>query len=326
MITLKDVAEKAKVSVSTVSYVLNNKKIVRPETFKRINDAIQELGYVPNLVARGLKTKRTLTLGIILPDIANMFFAEIIRGIEDTVNEFGYSIILCNTDNDDKREVKYLSTLLSKDIDGMIFIGTGKVHQISRKATKVPIVVVDRKVGRDFCSVYTDNIKGGYLATKYLLQKYKKEVVILSGSTSLNTFFDRMVGYRDALKESGIEYNEALVHECDFTYEGGFKAVNKLLDSGINFRSIFAANDFIAIGAIRALVEKGIKIPQEVAIVGYDDIPISSVFIPSLSTVKQPKYEIGKKSAELIMEIIQNDSYNNKQLILEPSLVLRETT
>jgi len=180
MTTLKDIAKKANVSVSTVSYVLNNKKTVKPETMQRIMQAVEEAGYYPNQLARGLKTRQTLTLGVIVPDISNEFFTQVIRGIEDTVNQDGYSIILCNTDNDANRERKYIDTLLSKDIDGLIFVGTGKTQYILEKKSAIPVVVVDRKLGDDFSSVMVDNIKGGYIATEYLICLVKKRPTLHS--------------------------------------------------------------------------------------------------------------------------------------------------
>ncbi|MDD5602732.1 MAG: LacI family DNA-binding transcriptional regulator [Eubacteriales bacterium] len=325
VVTLRDVAEMAQVSVSTVSYVLNGKKTVRPETLTKINAAIKELGYYPNQIAIGLKTKRTYTIGVILPDISNSFYADIIKGIEDTVHLSGYSVILCNTENDEAREMKYLNTLLGKDIDGLVFIGTGKTRDISGKFGSKPVVLVDRKFGNEFSSVSVNNILGGYLATKLLL-KDSRDIIFLSGPVSVNTISERKIGYRNALAEACVAFNENNVIECDFTYDGGYNAITGILKEGRKIQAVFASNDEIALGAMRAMIENGIKIPDDVKIAGYDDIRLAAMYNPALTTIRQPKYEMGKKAGELILDMIVNKDGETRQVVLEPVLVERETT
>lgn len=329
MATLKDVAKRAKVSVSTVSYVLNKKKVVKPDTKQRILQAVEEVGYRPNQVARGLKTRRTYTLGVIVPDITNEFFTQIVRGIEDTADRDGYSTILCNTDNDAQKEKKYIETLMSKDIDGLIFIGTGETQDIAEENDAIPVVVVDRKLGNGLNFITVDNVRGGYMATDYLLGKKKSEVAFLTGALSIRTFFDRMTGYINALRDHGVKYNKLLIRECEFSTDGGYRALSGMIEEGVGIDSVFAANDFIALGAIRALMEQGRRIPEDISIVGFDDIALSSIYMPALTTIRQPKYEMGQKAAEIILEEIREKASGrkeSKQIILEPSLVIRETT
>ncbi len=326
MATISDIAKKANVAISTVSYVINNTKNVKPETRDRILKIIEEMDYEPRVVARSLKTKKSLTIGIIVPDIANMFFIGIIRGIEDVANKFGYSVILCNTDEDTEKEKKYLNTLISKDIDGLIFVGTGKNQNILEDRLNISIVVVDRKLGEGFNSITVDNIRGGFLATDYLIRKNGTEVLLLTGPLSINTYFDRMKGYMEALQLNGQVYNELLVHQTSVSHEGGYKAIEDILGKGVKqFKSVFASNDLIALGAIKALTKRGIKVPEDVAIVGYDDIPAASIHTPSLTTVMQPQYVMGEKAMELLLEQIKGRLMKARQVVLKPDLIIRES-
>ncbi len=325
MSTIKDVAKKAGVSISTVSYIINNKKKVRPQTKELVLKAIKELNYSPNLVARSLKTKKTHSLGVIVPDLSNMFFTEIIKGIEDIASKDGYVIILCSTYEDVKKEEKDLNTLLNKDIDGLIFIGTGKTS-IRNISKSTPVVLVDRKLGSSFLSVMVDNKKGGTLATDHLLSRRDSEVFLFTGPLTINTYFERMNGYIEALKKHGYEYNEKLIINCDINYDGGISAFESLIKSNSNVRSIFAANDLIALGVERAVLKNGLKIPDDIMIVGYDDIPTSSIVNPSLTTIKQPTYQMGVTAAKLLFGQLNNKSLDSKHIILEPELIIRETT
>jgi LacI family transcriptional regulator len=326
MVTIKDIAKKANVAVSTVSYVLNNKKKVSPETRARILKVIEEYNYQPRSVARSLKTGKTLTIGIIMPDITNLFFTEMTRGIEDTANQYGYTVILCNTDKNPQKELDYLNTLYSKDVDGIIFVGTCKNHQIIRNREDTPIVMIDSKAGGHMTSVQVNNIRGGFIATSHLLERKKSEVLLLTGPLPASTYFERMTGYLNALRSKGFEYNELMVHECDVSFQGGYNVIQTILDKKIEVHSVFAVSDVIALGAIRAMVEKGIKIPQEVLVVGYDDISISSMFIPSLTTVRQPKYLMGQKAVELLIGKIKDPLRKVDHVVLEPELIIREST
>jgi LacI family transcriptional regulator len=325
MVTIKDVAKRAGVAASTVSYVINNKKSVKKETRERIINAIEELNYSPNLVARSLKTKITHTIGVIVPDLSNMFFTDIIRGIEDTMSKEGYVIILCSTYENIEKEKRDLSILLKKDIDGLIYVSAGK-NRIYISDHKIPIVLVDRKIGESYLSVMVNNKKGGFLATDHLLDKNNAEVFILTGPLTINTYFERMNGYIEALKKHGYEYNEHLVINCDSSYAGGIKAIEELLKNKISFRSIFAANDLIALGAMKAIIKNGLRIPNDVSIVGFDDISTSAIVNPSLTTIRQPKYLMGVKAAELILDQLNNRSIDNRHILLEPEIIVRETT
>lgn len=325
MVTIKDVAKRAGVSVSTVSYVINNKKKVKPQTKEKIFKVIDELKYSPNLTARSLKTKKTNSIGVIVPDLSNMFFTEIIKGIEDVASKENYVIILCSTYENVEKEEKDLKTLLNKNIDGLIFIGTGKTY-IPQINKKVPIVLVDRKLGESNLSVMVNNKIGGFLATDHLLNKRDSEVFLFTGPLTINTYFERMNGYLEALRKHGYDYNEKLIINCDVSYAGGMEASKKLISNITTIKSIFAANDLIALGIIKAVLQSGLKIPDNVMIVGFDDIPTSSIVNPSLTTIRQPTYLMGTKAAELILNQLSNKPIENKHIILEPELIIRDTT
>ncbi|MBC8531408.1 LacI family DNA-binding transcriptional regulator [Gehongia tenuis] len=324
-VTIKDVAKQAHVAVSTVSYVLNNSKSVKPETRERILKVIEETGYFPNHVARSLKTKKTQTMGVIVPDIGNIFFVEIIEGIEAYLSQRGYSVILCNTNENQEKERNYLSVLLNKDIDGLIFLATSKNPEIPQNTT-IPVVIVDRKFSGNYSSVLVDNVLGGQIATEHLIERNHENVALLTGPLTISPYFDRMMGYRQALEKHGFEYLPFLVEQCGTaTYDGGYQGLHRLLDRlSEPPKSIFAANDMMALGAMRALFERGVSIPKQTAIVGYDDIPTASIMTPALTTIRQPKFEMGQKAAEMLFNELQN-SADSQSYLFQPSLIVRET-
>ena len=326
MATIRDIAKKANVAVSTVSYVLNNTKKVKPETRERILEVIKELDYHPRSVARSLKTRKTMTIGVVLPDITNLFYAETIRGIEDAANQYGYNIILCNTDMDSKKEMNYLNTLYSKDVDGVIFLGSCFNYQLVRSKPDTPIIFINSKIGDNFSSVSINDVKGGYIATKHLLERKKSDVIFFTGPLSRSWFFERMTGYIDALKSEGHRYNELLVQECDVSFKGGYDKAHAFFSQNTEIRSLFAVSDVIALGVIRALKEIGLRVPEDISVVGYDDISISEMFIPALTTVRQPKYMMGQKAVDLLMRKIKDNIVENEIFIVEPELIIRESS
>ena len=285
MPTIKDVAKRAKVAKSTVSYVLNNTKTVTPETYERIITAIDELGYTPRVAAQSLKTKRSLTIGVIIPDITNNFFIEIIKGIEDITYSNGYNIILCNTQEDQEREKHYLENLFSKDIDGIIFISTGKNESLINKNKHIPIITVDRRITKSGCVVSLDNVKGGYMATKYLMDHYGNNIHLITGPLTINTYFDRMTGYINAYKELGIDYDPSRIVQCDISVNDGMNAMISLLNENREIKSIFVSADIIALGVLKALLRSDKKVGKDVFLIGYDDIDTSSIVSPALTTI-----------------------------------------
>ncbi len=326
MTTLKDIANATGYSLSTISYVLNGKKKVKPETYARIMEAVDTLHYRPNHLARALKIKRTCTIGVIVPDISNEFFPEILKGIDHVAHENGYNIFLCNTNNDSALEKECITMLVSKDVDGIVFIGTADSQILQYSDITVPIVLVDRKMGDTYTSIVTDNYRGGYMATRHLIECGHKNIVFLGGSLTIPNFNERIDGYRDALEEAGIAYTKENVKVCDCSISGGYHAVIELLCQNRKPEAVFAAGDRIALGAMRAFRDKGYRVPEDVAVMGFDDIAPASHTIPSLSTISQPKFDMGKTAAQKLLWQILNKEKIVEHIVLEPALVVRETT
>ncbi|MDR0519614.1 MAG: LacI family transcriptional regulator [Clostridiales Family XIII bacterium] len=328
MVTLKDVALLAGVSASTVSYVLNGKKRVRKETYDRIVKAAKELNYSPNRAAISLKTDQSNTIGVMVNNMQDLFFMEIIRAIENTAYEYKYNVIFCDAVNSEEREISNIRNLLSQRIDGLIFAGTGKTTSVHLKNIGIPVVTLDRSAGSGDVSINTDNVSGGELAAGFLVDRGKTPIAVITYSTLVGTFFDRVSGYRKALAARNLPCDDQLVVEAEFsTHDEGYRAAMKLLDKGVGFKSIFCVNDMLAVGAMRALVERGYRIPEDIAIVGYDDIPIAKLFVPSLTTIRQPQYDMGQKAVEYLCKMIRKEvlSEEEKTLIIEPELIIRET-
>lgn len=325
MVTLKDVANRAGVSTSLVSYVLNGKKTVRPETHARIIKAVKELDYRPNLLARCLKTRESRTIGILVPDLSNVFYIEMIKGVEDIVNAAGYSTILCNSNNNYTRELQYISVLRSKNIDGLIYIGTGCDIDPELQKCDVPVVIIDRLTGHETYSVTTDNVTGGYLATEYLLRIGRRHIAFLGMNREANTIRDRYTGYRRALAEYNVEPDEKLYDEANVSYESGYVSMCNMLEAAPYVDAVFASSDFLAFGAIRAVVDSKLTVPGDIAVVGYDDVSPSKYFIPALTTIHQPTVEMGEHAAQILVTLMRNGEVQENRIVLQPELMVRET-
>ncbi|CEN86780.1 LacI family DNA-binding transcriptional regulator [Paraclostridium sordellii] len=329
MITIKDIADLAGVSKTTVSKVLNNKdQKISEATRQKILDIIKETNYVPNKMAQSLVTKKTKTIGLIIPDIRNPFFTDIARGAEDKAVNEGYNIILCNTDESLYKEELAFNTLSEKMVDGIIFAPSSKTeisstYNISNK----PIVLVDKEIDiKNLRGVVSlDNEEGTYLEIKHLVGMNHKKILYLSGPLKTQIAKDRLKGYKKALEEAKINYNEKLVIQGEYSLDWAYKTIQSLND--INFTAICAANDLIAIGAIKALKEKDIKIPKDISVVGFDDIQTSSIIEPQLTTIKQNSYNMGYESANILINSLENKTINNiDKIIFKPELVIRSST
>ncbi|MBT1247019.1 LacI family transcriptional regulator [Thermosipho sp. 1223] len=320
---IKEVAKKAGVSISTVSRVLNNSAPVSEELKKRVKKAIEELGYYPSNIAKGLRKGRTGTIGFILPDITNPFFANIVRGAEDYLRKKGYNLILCNSDQDRKQETELLKILISKHIDGLLFTGTGSSNPLLvekiRKGLKV--VFLDR-IFEEINSSYVivDNKIGMNLLLDYLIDVGHRSFIFINGNKET---FSAKIRYEAFTERARTEKLEFKHYFTEFSYEAGYKKAKRL--KGLP-DAILCGNDLIAYGVIDALEEKGYKVPEDVSVTGFDDIPFSKHFKPPLTTVYQPMYEMGRKSAKLLLEIIEEKKVSNKGIVLLPKLVIREST
>lgn len=327
MVTIKDIANKAKVAPSTVSNVLNNTKPVTDAVRERVFAAVKELGYRPNLVARSLKTKQTRTIGVVVPELTNAFFIEIVNAIEAHLYDHDYTILVCCTRENKQKEEKYLRNLLQRGIDGLVFVGTGLNPDLLLEGLFVPVVMVDRIIGDRFSSVAINNEQGGYMGARHLLEQGARKIVFLPGPLVLQTNLDRLQGYQRALTETGMTYDSSLVIQCaDVTYQAGWDAVAGLDAQGAEYDAVFAASDFLAVGAMRRLLHTGRIIPEKVKVVGFDGIPTTEILTPSITTVNQPKEAMGKRAAEILLGLIENEGSQKVNMVFEPELIVRESS
>ena len=329
MTTIKQVAAQAGVSSATVSHVLNGTRYVSDSVREQVQSAMAELGYRPNTLARSLRSGRTHTLGLILPDSANPFFAEVGHAIESAAFAIGYSVILCNTENDENKEHLYTELLESKQVDGIIFVGAGDNREAISVIVKngLPLVVVDRDMGNlELDRVTTDNYQGGFLATQHLLALGHQVIGCITGPSNISPSAERVTGYRDALQQVSLAVDESLVVRGDFHAASGHSAALQLLQRSPRPTAIFVCNDMMAIGALRAAAQLGLSVPDDVAIVGFDDIELASYTTPPLTTIAQPKQEIGQMTVKLISERMHAPTLAPRRNILPTQLVIRESS
>lgn len=330
-VTIKDIARKANVSYATVSRALNNKEGVNEETRQRIIRIAQEMGYKPNAIARGLVKRHTNTIGLVIPDITNPFFPEVARGVEDAANEQGYSILLCNTNWEQEREETYINLLMEKRVDGIIIAPISKDTNYIEDllGDHFPLVYVSRvPEGTQNSFVVIDNTRGGFLATKHLIEQGYKKIGYIGGTKGSASSQDRFKGYQLAFEKYGIEYEPRFIVSGDFKRETGYNIMKKLLEGPEYPDAVFAENDLLALGAMQAIREKGLKIPQDIAVVGFDDIPFASFPEVQLTTICQPKYEMGRIAAQILMDKLTQKKGKNtdRKVILEPELIVRKSS
>lgn len=328
MATIRDVARAAGVSVSTVSHVVNGTRVVLPETKSRVLAAMQELNYTPNRLARSLRNRQTATLGVLLPNSANPYFAEVLLGIETACFDLGYNVIIGNAIDNPEREEAHLKVLLSRQVDGLLLISTG-AYQRSLKllaAYKTPFVLVDRaSMLPDIDEIVTDNYAGGALAARYLLELGHRRIGCITGPSALTPSADRVTGYFDTLRDAGIMPDPLLARAGDFQPEGGYAACRELLRLGERPTAIFACNDLMAIGALRAIDEAGLRVPDDLSLVGYDDIPLISFVVPALTTVAQPSRELGQVAVRRLVQRLQTPGLPAERSVLPVSLIVRDS-
>ncbi len=329
MVTIREVAEKAGASVTTVSHVINETRHVSDEIRLRVLDAMKELNYRPNALARSLRMGQTHTLALILPDSSNPFFADVGRHVEDEAFRLGYSVILCNTQGDPRREDLYVDVLDKKQVDGIIFVATGE--QVASlnflRSRAMPVVVVNRDLDNiDVDLIFTDNYQGGYLATRHLLDLGHTRIACIAGPSDLTLGADRVDGYRHALEEAGLAYDERLVQAGDYQPASGFQAASELLARPDRPSAIFACNDLMAIGALRAAVEAGCRVPLDLSVVGFDDIELARFTNPPLTTIAQDKTEIGRQAIQRLVQRITAPNGAYVRSVLPTSLVLRQSS
>lgn len=311
MPTMRDVAEKAGVSLTTVSHVINRTRFVSDDVTERVHNAMEELNYRPNELARSLRRGQTNTLGLILPDSANPYFAEIGHAIEATSSSLGYNVILCNTHGAEDKEQHYINVLRNKQVDGILFVATGdKTNSISETlGENFPILLVDRElVGVRTDVIIVDNHQGGLLATRHLLELGHQRIACISGPSRLRPSAERISGYTQALEEAGLAFDSELFRMGDFHPSSGYQATLDLLALDDPPTAVFTCNDLMAIGVIRATSELGRRVPDDLALVGFDDIELASYTIPPLTTISQPIDRMGDLAARTLIQRIEEDA------------------
>jgi LacI family transcriptional regulator len=332
-VTIKHIADRVGVSYATVSRALNGKYGVKADTRARVLAVADELNYRPNAIARGLVKNQTHTLGLVIPDITNPFFPEVARGIEDGAQEAGYSLFLCNTNWEEAREVSYLRLLVEKRVDGIVIAPiTDKDAELEQAlGPGLPLVYVSRtprNTRRGF--VVIDNARGGFLATEHLIRQGYASIGFIGALEGSLTVDERLEGYKLALAQYGLPLEERYLLFGDFKRETGYNLIRRLIESGEAPRAVFAENDLLALGVIQGARELGLAVPQDLAVIGFDDIPFASFPEVQLSTIAQPKYEMGKTAVRMLIAAIaagpQAGEPGERQVILEPELIVRRSS
>ncbi|MEI8630076.1 substrate-binding domain-containing protein [Vibrio sp. M60_M70] len=330
MATMKDIAKLAGVSTSTVSHVINKTRFVSEEISERVNNAAKELNYyAPSALARSLKVNRTQTIGMLVTTSTNPFFGEVVKGVERSCYNKGYSLILCNTEGDNERMRQSINTLLQKRVDGLILMCSsleGERIDVFERYPDIPVVVMDWGPMLFTSDKIQDNsLRGGYLAAKYLIDCGHTEIGCITGPLIKHQAQMRYEGYKRAMNEAGLEFNANWIIESDFECEGGYQAFMKMAQRGTLPSSIFVSNDMMAMGVINAANELNIKVPEQISIIGYDDIHIAKFMSPSLTTIHQPKYRLGQAAVETLVRRLDDKSNEAQVVQLEPALVVRNS-
>lgn len=326
MVNIKEVAKQAGVSPSTVSRVLTGNIPVASETRQKVLEAVKDLDYQPNPLAQGLKGTRIKTIGLIIPNVRNLVFPAAIRGIEDTAKKYGYTVVLCNTDESLEKEMSYIHNLRRRLINGFI-LSTARInspHLLDLKEDNFPVICLIRHLGEELDAVVLDNLDGAYQAVKYLIERGHKKIAIINGDMGVQLYRERFAGYKKALEEAGIALDPDLIVENISGWNESGRVVHDMLFAGVRPDAIFGTNDPKAIGAMRAVKDFGLKVPDDISIVGFDDSDVAAFLDPPLTTVAQPFYEMGVKACERIIRMIESKRRSRPRVeVLPARLVVR---
>lgn len=329
--TIKDVARLAGVSTSTVSHVINQNRYVSSEIQDRVTAAITQLSYTPSALARSLKMNQTRTIGMLVTTSSNPFYAEVVKGVEDSCYERGYSLILCNTADDEQRMSRSLETLMQKRVDGILLMcneGHISLSPLFERYPQLPIVMMDWSPFTGISDVIEENASlGGELATQHLIDRGYQNIACITGPLDKSTAERRLKGYARALYRAGRIYRDDYVVNADFEFAGGVAAMEQLLTVSPRPDAVFAGNDAMAVGVYQALYQAQLRIPEDIAVIGYDDIELSRYLTPPLSTIHQPKDTLGQLAIDLLLHRIEGKVEEEQvSLVLTPELVLRKST
>ncbi|OFJ34495.1 substrate-binding domain-containing protein [Vibrio cholerae] len=329
MATMKDIARLAGVSTSTVSHVINKSRFVSDEIAERVNNAAQQLNYAPSALARSLKMNRTKTIGMLVTTSTNPFFGEVVKGVERSCYHQGYNLILCNTEGDNQRMKASINTLLQKRVDGLLLMCStleGERLDVFDRYPDIPIVVMDWGPILFASDKIQDNsLQGGYMAAKHLIESGHKEIGCITGPLIRHQAQMRYEGYKRALAEAGIAINPDWIVESDFECEGGYQAFEKLYQRGKLPSALFVSNDMMAMGVIQAASQRGLRVPDDLSLIGYDDVHIAKFMTPALTTIHQPKYRLGKAAVDTLLYRLENPDTTAQVVQLEPTLMVRNS-
>lgn len=330
MPTIRDVAKLAGVAPITASRVISNSGYASDEVRQRVNQAAEQLGYVPNFLARSLRSKRTHTLALVLTDITNPFWTTVARGVEDAASEEGYNVIFCNTDESASKQDSYLEAMIQKQVDGILLVPArrqespiGFLHK-----QNVQVVLLDRRLPNlETDVVRCDSFGGAYQLVKLLLKLGHRRIAMLSGPNGVSSADDRVGGYRQALREAGLQPDEQLIFYGDFSLESGYQMTHSLLALPSRPTALFAGNNFIAIGALKTLQEAGLAVPENMSVVSFDDLPVSILVDPFMTAAVQPAYEMGVRATKRLLECLDGQNTGGiKDIVLPVSIVERKST
>lgn len=329
MATIYDVARQAQVSAATVSRVLNGRSTVEPVLAERVLAAVDDLGYRLNAVARNLRKRQTSLWAVIISDVENPFFTSMVRGVEDVASTAGYSVVLCNSDENPEKESSYIGVALAEKMAGVIISPSShRVEDVNLLLDSgCPVVVVDRELnGVRGDSVLVDNEHGAAVAVHHLIDQGYERIACITGPRRVATGMQRLRGYRKALEAGGREPDEGLIRIADFRERGGHDAMASLLDAGTAPDAVFATNNLMTVGALKCLAERELNIPRDVAVVGFDEIPWAELVRPSITTIAQPTYEQGRTAAELLVSRIAEPSAEPTRVTLRTELRVRASS
>ncbi|MFA5015053.1 MAG: LacI family DNA-binding transcriptional regulator [Actinomycetota bacterium] len=323
-------AQKAGVSVATVSHVINDTRFVSDELIERVEKVMEDMDYQPNLLAGSLRKKKTGTIGLIIPDSSNTLFAKISKKIEDVFFLQNYNVIVCNSAYDIKRELEYLRTLRAKMVDGILIVPVTleSDHLKKFKRFGIPIVILDRSIpGINIDTIIVDNFNSGYNAAKYLISLGHEIIGYIDRIYDHSHSLERKNGFIKAMQENGLLLDKKNIVRGGFTFEDGARAAKELIGRNSGITAIFSFNDINALGAMRGLADLGLKIPEDISVMGNDDMPFSSVYVPSLTTIHYPTEEIAGKASSLLLKKISDSNIKRpKKITIPTELIIREST
>lgn len=328
-ITIYDVAREANVSMATVSRVVNGNPNVKPVTRKKVMDVIDRLGYRPNAVARGLASKKTTTVGLIIPDISNIFFAELARGIEDIATMYKYNIILSNSDENTDKELHLLNTMLGKQVDGLIFMGSNitEDHIAEFKKSPVPIVLAGSiEDSGEMPSVNIDYEQAAYDSVNFFISNGHKNIALVIGNREESISIKKLAGYKKALENHNIPFNAEYVVEGDFSYESGIEAANRLSDLEEKPTAVLVAADEMAVGVVNAVQDRGFKVPDDLEVISFDNTKLTLMVRPQVTTVVQPLYDIGAVAMRLLTKLMNKEEVEERAVVLPHRIEERNST